>query len=84
MRDNELLELLDLKTLDTSPKDGLSTFKSISIDGLGDIRLKAIRFDNYVPVPLDGQFWLKPLYTSSVEDGRFRNSGPGTENDFRL
>lgn len=74
MRDNELLELLDLKPLDTSPKGSLSTFKSISIGGLGDIRLKAIRFDNYVPVPLDGQFWLRPLYISDVEDGCFRDA----------
>ena len=73
MRENELLELLDLKPLEIAPRGGLITFKTVSIGGLGDIRLKAIRFGKYIPVLSAGQFWLKPVYTSDVEEGCYRD-----------
>ena len=68
MKNQTILDLLDLNPLEPAGKGGLGTFKSINIGGLGDIRLKAIRFDTYTLESFDGQYWLRPEYNPTIQD----------------
>ena len=69
MKPSEIFDFLDIKAPEEpSSKGGLATFKSISIGGLGDIRLKAIRFHEYRFECRDDQYWLRPVYHPGIHE----------------
>lgn len=75
LNDSFLLDILELPAKEPKSAGGLGTFQSISIGGLGDIQLKAIRFDTYVPMPVDGQFWLRPVFTPAIWERSDHDAG---------